>query len=325
MIIKKYIVSDMKEALVRAKYELGSDAIIIDQRKVRIGKWYNPFKRGLEVTMAIEEKKDTSEEKINPTEHVIQPVIPFYTGQNEKLNEQLEMYCKLINKDKDSLTLEERKDFIKIVMKETPLDKKVELSKINVLIGPTGVGKTTTIAKIAAREYLVNKKKVGLITIDTYRIGAVEQLRTYANILGIELEVVNNPIDMAQKINKLSHCDIILVDTLGTSPKDIKKIEEIKNNLRAIHGDMNTYLVISMSTDRETMASILARYSQLKYDALILTKIDEVSNISNLWFLLENSSFPIQYFCHGQDVPDDIKLATLDNLFDYCEENRLYG
>lgn len=327
MIIKKYIVSDMKEALVRAKYELGTDAVIISQREVRTGKWYNIFKKKeLEVTMAVEENNTVQEPTPNPAPQTVQPrpTTNFYTHNNEKLEEQLKTYCKLLNKDKESLSLEERKDFIKIVMKETALDRKVHLSKINVLIGPTGVGKTTTIAKLAAREYLLNKKKVGLITIDTYRIGAVEQLRTYANILGIDFEVANNPIDMVEKLNKLDHCDTILIDTLGTSPKDMDKLEEIKNHLKVIHGDMNTYLVLSISTDRDTMNSILERYRSMNYDALIITKIDEVTNISNLWFLIENEVPPIQFFCHGQDVPDDIKLATLDNIFDYCEENCLY-
>src|SRR5690606_31046840 len=136
---------------------------------VRTGKWYNIFKKKeLEVTMAVEENNTVQEPTPNPAPQTVQPrpTTNFYTHNNEKLEEQLKTYCKLLNKDKESLSLEERKDFIKIVMKETALDRKVHLSKINVLIGPTGVGKTTTIAKLAAREYLLNKKKVGLITID---------------------------------------------------------------------------------------------------------------------------------------------------------------
>lgn len=315
MIIKTYVVNDMKEALIRAKYELGADAVIISQREVKIGKWYNPFKRkGLEVTVAVEQERrgvNNIQTKEAPKYVEIDPLAdnqiddeedPLIDGPfppkaeintdivrdfNGKLNDQIEIYSQLLGKDKDSLTFEEKKAFVQLVMKDNPLNNKLDLGKINVLIGPTGVGKTTTIAKLAAIEYIANKKKVGLITIDTYRIGAVEQLRTYANILGVDLEVADNPAEMVDKVEKLSDCDLILIDTLGTSPKDMKKIEEIKENLSAIEEEINTYLVLSLSTDKDTMISILDIYKHLDYDALIITKIDEVSNASNLWYLIE--------------------------------------
>lgn len=352
MIIKTYRVNNMREALVRAKYELGADAVIISRREVNIGKWYNPFKRkGLEVTVAVERET----QKINNTrakdnlryadidsisnESIDNDKDPLINGPfpqrpetktnlgndfNSKLKGQIDVFSQLLGKDKDSLTLDEKKGFMQLVMKDNPLSNKINLGKINVLVGPTGVGKTTTIAKLAAIEYISNEKKVGLITIDTYRIGAVEQLRIYADILGIDFEVANNPDEMTDKVEKLSNCDIILIDTLGTSPKDIKKIEDIKENLNAIQEEINTYLVLSLSTDKDTIISILERYKFLNYNALIITKIDEVSSTSNLWYLIENCTSPIQYFCHGQDVPDDIKMATLDNVFDYCKENDLY-
>ena len=352
MIIKTYIVKDMKEALIRAKYEFGADAVIISQREVKIGKWYNPFKeKGLEVTIAAEHEgqgrnnaqtkakakysdiDSTSNESIDndkdplingPFPQRLETKISLENDSNGKLRRQIDIYSQLLGKDKDSLTLDEKKGFVQLVMKDNPLNNKLNLGKVNVLVGPTGVGKTTTIAKLAATEYISNKKKVGLITIDTYRIGAVEQLRTYADILSIDFEVANNPDEMTEKVKKLSNCDIILIDTLGTSPKDIAKIEDIKGNLNAIDEEINTYLVLSLSTDRDTIVSILEKYKSLDYNAFIITKIDEVSNTSNLWYLIENCTDPIQYFCHGQDVPDDIKIATIDNVFDYCKENDLY-
>lgn len=323
MIIKKYIVSDMKEALVRAKYELGGEAVIVSQRMIRTGKWYHFFKKKeLEVTVAVEETHITKNNEEFKKEKVREDDdSSLYQCSSDSLKERLEGYCKLHGKKDYNLTLEEKKDFLKIVLNESLIDKKRELSRINVLVGPTGVGKTTTIAKIAAREYLMNKKKVGLITMDTYRIGAIEQLKTYANILDVPFEVANTPTEMDKKINELNDCDIILVDTLGTSFKDINKLNEIKRYLSSIDEKINTYLVLSVSTDKDTMVTILEKYRELKYDAIIITKLDEVSNISNLWFILENSKYPLQYFCHGQDVPDDMQVATLDNIFDYCEEN----
>lgn len=338
MIIKKYIVSDMKEALIRAKYELGSEAIIVSQRQVRSGKWYNIFKKKeLEVTVAVEQSPASSEEVVEEEllvkkEVAASPSIkgtntlndfeidPFFTGCSERIREQLANYCRLHEKKSYHLSLEEKKDFLSIVLKDSPFQKDKELAKINVLVGPTGVGKTTTIAKLASYEYLVNKKKVGLITIDTYRIGAVEQLKTYASILGVNLQVVNEPGEMLAKLKLLDDCDVIFIDTLGMSPKDLKKIMEVKRHLQEIKESINTYLVFSLSTDKENLMYIIDKYKSMKYDAFIMTKLDEISNTSNLWHFLENNEYPVQFFCHGQDVPDDIKTATLNNIIDYFEE-----
>lgn len=330
MIIKKYIVSDMKEAIIRAKYELGGDAIIISERMIKVGKWYNPFKaKRLEVTVALEENSKV-EGHIEKEVAIIKPSYSLssgieaeilYKNASAKLKDQLLSYCKFHGKTDHRLSREEVKDFLNNALKDNCFGKKLSLSRINVMVGPTGVGKTTTIAKIAAKEYLVNKKKVGLITMDTYRIGAVEQLKTYANILDIPFEVVNKPSEMREMINKLRDCDIILIDTLGTSPKNQDKLKEIKEYFVDIDKDFNTYLVTSSATDRETTLNILEKYKQLNYDALILTKLDEGNILTNFWCIIENNLKPVQFLCNGQDVPDDIQEATLDNLFNFYEEN----
>lgn len=334
MIIKKYIVNDMKEAIIRAKYELGSDAAIINQKTIKVGKWYNPIKKKqLEVTVAIEEnivtksnnKNSIQEETVKrnfkkpiETEHI-------YEKASDAIKNKLVNYCELYEIDDYNLTLEEKRNFLNLVLKDNCFEKKLDFERINVFIGPTGVGKTTTIAKIAAKEHLINKRKVGLITMDTYRIGAVEQLKTYANILDVPFEVVNSPDEMSYKINKLKECDIILIDTLGTSYKNQEKLSDIKDYLDAIEGKFNKHLVLSVSTDKDTVYSILDRYKLLNYDGLVLTKFDEVTVLTNFWNIIENNTLPVQYYCFGQDVPDDIKDATLDNLLDYIEENFRYA
>lgn len=323
MIIKKYIVNDMKEAIIRAKYELGKEAVIISERNIKIGKWYNPFKISkLEVIVAVEEGKPMPSPKVSIKEAI--ETDPIFRNASSSVKRQLEEYCYENSIEGTYLSLEEKKSFLRNILTNNCFDDKMELGKINVMVGPTGVGKTTTIAKLAAKEYLLNKKKVGLITIDTYRIGAVEQLKTYANILDIPFEVVNEPIEMKSKIEKLDYCDIILIDTLGTSPRDQGKIDDISKYLRALETRVNIYLVLSISTDSATLSSIMDRYKRLNYEALILTKFDELSNLKNLWYIMEGTSLPVQFFCCGQDVPDDIQVATLDNLFNYCEENYWY-
>lgn len=323
MIIKRYVVNNMKEALVRAKYELGQEAVIIDERPIMVGKWYNPFKeKKLEVTLGVEEPEDQSVQTLKDTFDDGASLDPFYVNTSKEIKDKLAHFCKLHDKEVYHLTPEENKAFMRIALKNNiPLDKEYKLGKINAVVGPTGVGKTTTLAKIAAKQTLEEKKNVGLITMDTYRIGAVEQLRTYANILGTPFEIVNEPSEMKEKIEKLMHCDMILIDTLGTSPKNQSMIDDINTYFKDVATTINKYLVLSISSDKETTLSILDRYKKLQYDAIILTKLDEVDNMSNIWYVLENNHLPIQFFCHGQDVPDDIRDANLDSLMKYVEVN----
>lgn len=358
MIIRKFKVHDMKEALTRARYELGPDAVIVTQRVVKDGKWFNPFKkRMLEVTFALEDKPVEKEEPVKePEEEALEtfqealktrlqedqvqlsreeevlpdrePVSidkdPLYLHAGDDVRKRLESYRMLHNKGDGKLTSSERREFFNIVMKESPFGRNKELSRINVLVGPTGVGKTTTIAKLAAGEHLGKSRKVGLVTMDTYRIGAVQQLKTYAEILQVPFHVANNPEEMKEKLDLMQDCDMILVDTLGTSPKDMNKLVEIKKNLNAMGEGISTYLVLSLSTDRDSIDSILERYRLLKYDGMVITKVDEVENTRNLWHLVDRNTVPVQYFCHGQDVPEDIKEATPENIFKYFEENLNY-
>lgn len=322
MIIKRYVVNNMKEALVRAKYELGENAVIIDERPIKVGKWYQIFKEEkLEVTVGVEEESDRKKTE-EVREFNDEELDPFFINASDGIKEKLVNFCKLHDKEDLRLSHDEMKDFIRLALKDNPLDKEYKLGKINAVIGPTGVGKTTTLAKIAAKQTLEEKKNVGMITMDTYRIGAVEQLRTYANILGTPFEIVNEPSEMRAKIEKLMHCDIILIDTLGTSPKNNSMIDDISSYFKDVNVDVNKYLVLSISSDKDTSLSILERYKRLNYDALILTKLDEVENLSNMWYVLENNSLPIQFFCHGQDVPDDISDASMDSLMKYIEVNK---
>ncbi len=324
MIIKKYIVKDMKEAFVRARYELGSEAILVDQRNIKQGAKLNPFKKKyIEVTFALEEDKN----QVKTASKAKSDEKGFSNSKKEiKLNMDCEIakdklmhFCSLHDKKPEDLSLEEKRQFLEILLKDTTFNQKKDLSKINILVGPTGVGKTTTIAKIAAREVLANKNKVGLITIDTYRIGAVEQLRTYARILNIPFEVANDVYEMEGKLKSMTDCDIILIDTLGMSPNDDKKLSEVSKFIDKCYLDYKTFLVISMTTDKKAIDNILERYILLNYDSIILTKIDEALDLSNLWYILNKSSKPIQYLCNGQDVPNDIKEVNIDTIFELCE------
>ncbi len=343
MIIKKYVVNDMKEAMVRAKYELGTDAIIISHKMVRPGKWYQIFrKKMLEVTVALEdtvheknkrekekfnqilferEKKKTQEASMREKEKLkLQKIF----GNDEIIRTRWEEYVRREAIDGEEVTLKRIKEFIGSTYVDHAYEKELPLGRINVLVGPTGVGKTTTIAKIASKELLENDQKVGLLTIDTYRIAAVEQLRKYAEILGISCETVNEPKEIAEKLEKLSDCDVILVDTVGASPKDEDRIEDIWSYLKELPEERNTYLSISMSSEVDTNKRIMKKYKDLSYNAIILTKFDEVENYNNFWNMMENNVLPVQYFCHGQTVPEDMMESTLENVLSYLWKELQY-
>ncbi len=193
--------------------------------------------------------------------------------------------------------------------------------KVIMLVGPTGVGKTTSIAKLAARySYLLEKKyKVGLIVLDTYRIGAVEQLMQYARMMKLGIETVVDPPEFSKAINALRYCDYILIDTMGSSPYDQEKIQKIQSILNANNTefDVDVNLVLPSSIKYEDLKSTYDSFSQLGIDTMMFTKLDETRGFGNIFSLVYETKKPISYFSVGQEVPEDLEVATPDALVSY--------
>ncbi len=185
--------------------------------------------------------------------------------------------------------------------------------RLAALVGPTGVGKTTTIAKLAANFRLKEKRRVGLITVDTYRIAAVEQLRTYADIIDLPMHVVATPREMRQTVERMSHLDLILLDTAGRSPKDEVRIQELKAFLAEAAAD-EVHLVLSSVAAARTLAQTAERFAAVGATAMVLTKLDEANGLGNLLPLVRSSGLPLSYLTDGQNVPDDIQLADAHRL-----------
>lgn len=368
MIIKRYLVNNMNEAMTRIRYELGKDAVIISQRKIRKPGFSGLFsKKIIEVTAAIENVKKNEEDVVNSIE-AIKKALDNKTTENKpeaksqkessgndnnikdsnseilkEVNEMKSMLSDIANKTSAKTEKAPKKTKLQVMLEsnditekiakkiatktkniegektdlekaEAAIQKMVSISKVHgdgvmVLVGPTGVGKTTTIAKLAGKFSLVDKKKVGLITIDTYRIGAVEQLKTYADIMNIPFRVVLTIKEMEKAITDLSDCDIILVDTTGRSSKNTMQISELRAFIEKTKTD-NIHLVMSSTTKNKDIELIIEGYKPLNYNNIIITKLDETTTYGSVLNILEIGKKPLSYVTTGQNVPDDIKRLT---------------
>lgn len=185
------------------------------------------------------------------------------------------------------------------------------------LVGPTGVGKTTTVAKLAAGFRIEAKRRVGLLTIDTYRIAAVQQLQAYAEIMDLPMQVVEKPEQMQPAMDLLGDVDLVLIDTAGRSPRSDARIDQLAEFLRAAQPD-ETHLVLSATSSSENIVATLSGFTPVRATSVILTKLDETPHTAGVLSALTASerylSTPLSYVTHGQQVPDDIAVADASHL-----------
>ena len=174
------------------------------------------------------------------------------------------------------------------------------------LIGPTGVGKTTTIAKLAANLKLREKHRVGLITLDTYRIAAIDQLRRYAEIIGSPVRVANTAEDLRDAVASMQDFDFLLIDTAGRSPNDVMKLNELRNLLAAAEPD-EVHLVLSTTANQECIQLAITRFSEVRVDKILFTKLDEAAHVGVVLNVVRKVNKSLSYVTTGQDVPDDIE------------------
>lgn len=358
MIIKRYLVKNMNEAMTRIRYELGKDAIIVSQRKVKqsgIKGLFSP--KLIEVTAALENGKTKREEKIVEGETFKESVdnirsifkepvkeVTLDVKENSLLDDEVKEMKGILGEIlKNTRPKEEIDTFMKKVTEldinvsyaeelreiwdssENPEDalKETIENDINifngdidgrvVLVGPTGVGKTTTIAKLAGRLALIHNKKVGLITIDTYRIGAVEQLKTYAEIMNIPFKVVITIKEMEEAVKEMDDLDVVLIDTTGRSSKNSMQISELRAFVQKAEPN-HTLMVVSSTTKNADITTILNGYKKLYYDKVVITKLDETTTYGAIYTILRESKKPLAYITTGQNVPDDIKVPSKKNI-----------
>lgn len=181
--------------------------------------------------------------------------------------------------------------------------------RIKVFVGPTGVGKTTTLAKLAAYYTMERKMKTGLISTDNFRIAAVEQLRVYSRIMNIPLEIATDGESFRKALESYAGMDVVLVDTPGRSRTDRQAMEKLNETLHAgCPVEMN--LLLSMTSSVENMVDVANSYKMFNYDNIIITKVDECNRFGSVFEVLDRIHKPIVYLTNGQNVPHDIRKAT---------------
>jgi flagellar biosynthesis protein FlhF len=195
--------------------------------------------------------------------------------------------------------------------------------RLKALVGPTGVGKTTTLAKLAARYKIDEKKKTGLITTDTYRIAAVEQLKVYAKILGVPLYVAGDIESFAKSLRALADHDVVLVDTPGKSPGDAEYLQRLKE-MFSHQESLDVHLLLSSTASRESLLAAAERYRVLKYDRIALTKLDECRSFGTLYDVLDQTGAPVSYVTNGQNVPQDIEEVSAREMAKLIIRNTLH-
>ena len=343
MQVKKYRARTIKEASAKVKNVLGPDAMILSTQKISKAGEDDVF----EIT-ALTGAKNISGESPNMLGEVKQELMSIkemlYLLNNsdvfiEKLITYpgaLSLYTKMIKngvtdhyvrlffertgafnghpvKDMKSVKGRALKEITKAIDVKDPFDIKENNQIITAFIGTTGVGKTTTIAKLAARLMLERAKKVGLISLDAYRIGAMEQLKTYANILGVPCFQAFKKKDLLFALRRMEGKDVVLIDTAGQSQYDRSRLDELR---RLIPGDLNisTHLLLSIATAESEMNKAADNFRCLNYQSYIFTKKDETQKCGTILNQIMKQNLPVSYITTGQNVPEDIEQAEREKL-----------
>ncbi|NBJ93496.1 flagellar biosynthesis protein FlhF [Parablautia muri] len=263
-----------------------------------------------------EDTKDESEER-EETEVDRFMKLLYYTMLENEVNEQYANQIvdeiKKINKPNMPFNYALANTYQKMILK---FGKPMEITpaekgpKVIFFVGPTGVGKTTTIAKIASKFSVEGDKKVALLTADTYRIAAAEQLRTYANIMEVPFRVIYSTEEIEQALRDFRDYDFIMVDTAGHSPQNEGQKETMIGFIHSVDGlaQKDVFLVLSATTKYKDLISIADSYSAMTDYNLIFTKLDETSTLGSLLNIRLHTGAPLSYVTYGQNVPEDIEV-----------------
>jgi len=346
MQIKTYMAASMKDALSQIKTELGSNAVIISTREIKESGYGLMSKPLIEVVAAVDYDGDSISRKTQPYRaqtgiSVSSDIASAYQAApklvSDDIVEMKKMLKQLMNQSNIIPTSPLREKLIANGIRESLADliisKLGETStlygvrdllyklirvegptpeRVQIFLGTTGVGKTTTIAKIAARSVLSEGKRAALITLDSYRIGAIDQSRIYAKILNIPFFSVTTPQELKTALSQLNSTDLILVDTVGRSPFSAEYARQLIGYFEGVRACR--FLLMPVATRDNEMDTITKTFSPLKVDRIIFTKFDEAHTTGSMVTHNLIHRVPISHITTGQRVPEDIEPATLDKI-----------
>lgn len=342
MRVKKYQARTIDEATAKVRADLGPDAMIFSTKKIEGGNGHNRFEisavppgegpsPGRDSTI-----DDVRAELISIKEMIY--ILNHSSGMVDTMMKDqamLGLYATLIRNGIDSRYVNDllkkgcahrnpsagypssiRSETIRAIMQILKVNDPFASGTrrtIAALVGTTGVGKTTTIAKLAAHLMFTLKRTVGLISIDNYRIGALDQLKTYANILGIPCFPAFNRKDLIHALGRLEGKDVVLIDTAGQGQYDMARISELNETMTDDLG-IGTHLLLSVATDQAAMHQTAINFSPLKFQSYIFTKIDEAETCGAIINQVMALNCPISFLTNGQNVPEDIEVADKQRI-----------
>ncbi|MEO0529112.1 MAG: AAA family ATPase [Planctomycetota bacterium] len=348
MNIKTFTAPTMREALALVRAEFGDEAAILHSRKVEGGRIKRLFRPPVIEVAATPDRSLLAEQAASnrvtpavPQNRVAKPLAELdeLIGSLPSPNDSplVQAYGQLVDADvspllarrlissaKQSLDAGAQRDLSQVsrfvrqtveqqIMVGGPIVREGDTCQVVALVGPTGVGKTTTLAKLAANFRLRDNLRVGVVTVDTYRTGAVEQLRTYADIIDLPMEVVTTPTEMRAAVTKLSALDLVLIDTAGRSPRDGEQIDELRSLLNEA-APAETHLVLSTTATGRGLGDSITRFGAVQPTSVLLTKADETPVLGHVAKPLIDACLQISYVTDGQSVPEDIRVAERATL-----------
>jgi flagellar biosynthesis protein FlhF len=333
MNIKTFRAETLQDGLRQIHEEFGENAKIMHTREVEISRLFGLRRQRFFEITAAENHDDISQQKaelpveqplqMNPYDLVLTPPVPqYFRSETPSLNTDtdiqktswqpvpLGVWHQLTPEELNPTILQRSLIalFTESVRFGGPIDLLDGKRKTIAFLGLTGVGKTATIAKIAAHYRLKEFKRVGLVTIDTFRIAATEQLGKYAEMLGLPMETVSEPFRMKAALARLDACDLILLDTPGTNPKNTTKLQMLGAMLDAAKVD-EVHLLFSATTHAAALSETFHRFKPLAPTDLTFTKLDEAIGLTDLYQFLKTNILPLRFFSLGQNVSEDIEVA----------------
>jgi flagellar biosynthesis protein FlhF len=341
--IRKYRAPTMREALAEAKRELGPDALILSTREIRRG----VLGSEVEVTAAIDDGNDSvadaPAQAYGPAsksfahapapvaapvaapsglaemdvERIIAPLRAELRSLRSMLRPVADVGHELTSLRDAVTAATTRHAATEVPTLESLAGKTLTMAptqrRVTVLVGPTGVGKTTTLAKLAAHAALVERRRVAIISLDDYRVGGADQIRTYADLIGVPVELVSEPSRLRATIDRLRDAERIFIDTAGRSPRDREAMWALERALGTL-ADVEVHLVVAAGTPPTMIDAIARRHRGLGPTRLLFTKVDEADDLGELLRAPARLELPVTWITTGQRVPEDIEIATPERL-----------